>query len=158
LKTGPGQQNIYVQGAAGLRAKVSFPQLINWRDSNVVINKAELMFTVDKSKPNYYDEVKYPAPLKLFLQGVHPSTGKPVGLIENILTFGGNYNTSTGRYIFNVPHTVATTITGKGDVTAFFPSVFSTAVFPHRTVLGGWNNGQAPVKLRLWYTRLSFTK
>jgi len=156
--TGPGQQNIYLQGAAGLRAKVSFPDLLNWRDSNIVINKAELSFSLDKSNPNYFDEKLYPVPLKLFLQGVDPVTGKVTDLYENVYAFGGSYNSSTNRFSFNIPHTVAQTITKKINTTAFYVSVFSPVVFPHRVVLGGWNNGQAPIKLKLWYTRLNFTK
>jgi hypothetical protein len=158
LAAGPGQQNIYLQGAAGLRAKIEFPDLLDWRDSNIVINKAELSFTVDKSKATYFDTKLYPVPLKLFLEGSDPSNAKPTVLIENVLAFGGNYDANTGRVSFNVPHTLWQTMTGKANITGFYVSVFSPVVFPHRMVLGGWNNGSAPVKLRLWYTRLKFTK
>lgn len=159
--TGPGQQNIYLQGAGGLRAKVEFPDLINWRDSNIVINKAELIFTVDKSTTSYYNPnnpTLTPLPLKLFLEGCNPQSGSPTGLIENIYAFGGSYDPTYNRYAFNVPHTLAQTMTNKAGTTAFFVSIYQPAVFPHRVVLGGRNNGQAPCKLRLWYTRLKFPK
>lgn len=158
VSTGAGQQNIYLQGAGGLRAKIDFPDLLNWRDSNIVINKAELSFTVDKSKATYFDSKLYPLPLKLFLEGVDPATGKPTVLVENIFAFGGGYDANTNRFSFNVPHTLWQTLTGKGNITGFYVSVFSPTVFPHRVVLGGWNNSTAPVKLRMWYTRLSFPK
>lgn len=158
LSGGPGKQNIYLQGAAGLRARIDFPDLLKWRDSNIVINKAELIFTVDKSKASYFDEKLYPVPLKLFLEGVDPETGKPTVLVENLFAFGGNYDPYTGRITFNVPHTLWRTISGKGSATGFYVSVYSPAVFPQRVVLGGWNNSAAPLKLKLWYTRLKFTK
>jgi len=157
-QNGPGKQNIYLQGAGGLRAKVEFPELLNWRDSNIVINKAELVFTIDKTKPNYYDAKLYPTPLKLFLEGVDPSTNKPEILVENIYAFGGEHNSAASAFIFNIPHTLAQTITKKGDITSFYLSVYQPTVFPHRVVLGGWGNTTAPVKLKLWYTRLSFPK
>ncbi|HXB41146.1 MAG TPA: DUF4270 family protein [Bacteroidia bacterium] len=159
--TGPGKQNIYLQGAGGLRAKVEFPDLLNWRDSNIVINKAELSFTVDKSKSDYFNSTfpsLYPIPVKLFLEGVSPTTSGPLGLIENIYAFGGAYDPNTNRYAFNVPHTVAQILTKKTDITAFYVSVYTPAIFPHRVVLGGYNSTEAPVKLKFWYTRLKFPK
>ncbi len=161
LATGPGSQNIYLQGAGGLRAKIEFPDLLNWRDSNIVINKAELSFTVDKSKSDYFNSSfpsLYPLPLKLFLEGVSPITSGPTGLIENIYAFGGTYDATTNRYAFNIPHTTAQILTRKNDNTAFYLSIFTPSIFPHRLVLGGLANGGAPIKLKFWYTRLKFPK
>lgn len=154
--TGAGKQNIFIQGASGLRAKIDFPDLVNWRDSNIVINKAELVLQVDKSSASFFDEKLYPLPLKLFMEGVDPVTGEPTVLYENILAFGGGYNSTTGTYSFNIPHTVAQYITKKSNTRGFFISVYSPVVFPHRVVLGGWGNTGAPIKLKLWYTRLTF--
>ncbi len=155
--TGPGKQNIFLQGACGVKAKLEFPDLLNWRDSNIVLNKAEMVFTVDRSNPAFFDSKLYPVPLKIFLEGESPTTGKPVNLIENIFAFGGSPDVNY-RYTFNVPHTVGQIMAKKLDVPNFYVSVYQTAVFPHRLVLGGYANNAAPVKLKLWYTRLSFPK
>lgn len=156
-----GKQNIYLQGGGGVRAKVEFPDLASWRDSNVVINKAELRMTVDQSKPDYYNRSLYPLPLRLFLEGEDAVTHKPTVLFENVLAFGGGLSspsTTQNYYSFNIPHSVTQYITKKSDNLGFFASVYSPVLFPQRVVLGGWGNSNAPMKLRLWYTRLKFPK
>jgi hypothetical protein len=154
----PGQQHIYLQGAAGLQAKIDMSDLLKWRDSNVVINKAQLCFTVDRSKPDYYDPVLYPAPVKLYLNVRDPVTGTVTGLYENFYAFGGDFDATNYQYTFNIPHTIAQIISSKKDYTEFYVSVYQTALFPQRVVLGGSSNTSAPVKLKLWYTDLQFPK
>ena len=154
-----GKQNIYLQGNAGLKAKIEFPELLKWADSNIVINKAQLEFTPDISQSDYTNSSINPFPTRIYLEGADPTTGKPVSLIENIYAFGGTYDATNNIYAFEIPHTVATIINKKTTNTTFFASVFSSALYPERVVLGGCQStSTTPIKIKLWYTRLKFTK
>ncbi len=153
-----GKQNIYLQGLAGLKAKVEFPDLLKWADSNIVINKVELVFSPDKSNSNYYNSTLFPYPGRLYLEGVDPTTGKPTSLIENIYAFGGFYNSSTNHFTFSIPHTVTAIFNKKTINTTFFVSVYTAGLYPQRLVLGGYGNTNYPIKIKLWYTRLTFPK
>ncbi len=153
-----GKQNIYVQGISGLKAKVAFPDLLKWQDSNIVINKAELVFSPDKSNSNYYNSTLFPYPGRLYLEGYDPTTGKPTYLIENAYAFGGFYDGNKNHFTFSIPHTVGGVINKKGISPTFFVSVYTSSLYPQRIVLGGYGNTSYPIKIKLWYTRLTFGK
>jgi hypothetical protein len=153
-----GSQNIYLQGNAGLKAKIKFPQLLNWTDSNIVINKAELQFKPDGSQGDYLNNTTNPYPARLYLQGADPVTGLPSTLIENVYAFGGIYDATNSVYAFEIPHTLASIFNKKTTNTTFYLSVFENALYPQRVVLGGSGNANYPIKIKLWYTRLNFPK
>lgn len=107
LKSGSGDV-IYLQGLAGLKAKISFPYLKNILKtigSRIVINRAELVITpVPGSTIPYhaqprltmyqYDIAHQPIELQ-DAGGVDPRSG-------GLSTFGGAYNSTTGTYNFVV--------------------------------------------------------
>ncbi|MGZ3861660.1 MAG: DUF4270 family protein [Bacteroidia bacterium] len=151
-------QNIYLQGNAGLKAKIEFPSLSTWADSNVVINKASLEFMFDMSQQDYLNTTTNPYPTRLYLEGQDPVTKKPTTLIENVYAFGGSYDGTNNNYAFQIPHTIANIVNRKTTNTTFYLSVFESALYPQRVVLGSWNNTTYPIKIKLWYTRLNFPK
>ena len=156
--TGAGGYNIFLQGLAGLKVKMDFPDLNNWLNKNIVINKAELDVQVDNSNSDFFNVYVQPLPGRLYLEGVDPVTGMPSSLLENLYAFGGLFNSTTNQYVFEIPHTIKRIITGQLASTAFYLSVYSTAIFPQRVVLGGVGNNRYPMKLKLWYTDLNFPK
>ncbi len=156
--TTSGPQNIYLQGNAGLKAKIEFPDLLKWADSNIVINKAQLEFKPDLSQSNYLNVLNNPFPSRLYLEGADPVTGLPATLVENVYAFGGLYDVTNNYFAFEIPHTVATIINKKTTSTTFFVSVFESALYPERIVLGSCKNLNYPIKIKLWYTRLKFPK
>ncbi|MGZ3866897.1 MAG: DUF4270 family protein, partial [Bacteroidia bacterium] len=151
-------QNIYLQGNAGLRAKIEFSSLATWADSNIVINKASLEFMFDMSKSDYLNSTINPYPTRLYLEGQDPVTKKPATLIENVYAFGGSYDGTNNNYAFQIPHTLANIVNRKTTNTTFYLSVFESALYPQRVVLGSHNNATYPIKIKLWYTRLNFPK
>jgi len=153
-----GKQNIYLQGLTGLKAKIEFPDLLKWADSNIVINKAELVFKIDNSTADYSNATLYPRPGRLYLEGMNPATNLPTTLVENVYAFGGVYNATDQQYAFEIPHTLAQIFTKKITNTTFFVSVFTGSLFGQRVVLGGNGNTNYPLKIKLWYTRLNFPK
>jgi hypothetical protein len=153
-----GKNNIYLQGNAGLKVKIKFPQLSTWADSNIVINKAQLEFRPDLSKSDYLNTVINPYPARLYLEGADPVTGKPATLIENLYAFGGTFDASANLYAFEIPHTIANIVKRNSTNTTFYVSIFENAIYPQRVVLGGCANTTYPCHIRLWYTRLNFPK
>lgn len=102
--TTTSQNTVYLQGLAGLRAKLSFPGLEKLVDSSVVLNRAEIVIT-----PRAGSGVPY-APLpKLTMYKL--DIAKQRTLIQDANAsdpraqtslFGGNYNRTTKEYHFLV--------------------------------------------------------
>jgi len=152
-------QNIYLQGAAGVGAVLKFPGFQQWANSNqynFTINKAELALKTDQSNKDFYDLAKYPLPGRIYLEG--DTLGGPAGLIENIYTFGGYYDLFHGEYQIEIPHTAGLIVNHRTLNTKFYLSVYNGALFPERLVLGGTANKTYPIKLRVWYTQLTSKK
>lgn len=110
---------IYLQTTGGLSNKIYIPSLNNWRDStDCAINKAELIFQVDKSTifqvdKSTIDTIKYPVPHKIILSLIDKD-GKifsddakqqlifPTDLTLSQAYYGGTYNVKEGTYRFNL--------------------------------------------------------
>lgn len=170
--TTTSQNTIYMQGLAGLRAKVSFPGLDKLTDSSIVLNRAEIVIT-----PRAGSGVPY-APLpKLTMYKL--DIAKQRALIQDansngdpraqITLFGGNYDRTRkeyhflvtayvqdlirkktvdyGTYIAPVDTTLVNTTTGI-DVS---PTVLTAA----RSVLvGSDKTSQYSIRLNIIYTRI----
>lgn len=154
----PKTQNVFLQGAAGVGIVLKFPSLLQWKNKNIVINKAELVLKPDKSNSNFFDLSKYFLPGRLYLEG--DTLGGPKGLIENPYTFGGYYDITNNQYLFEIPHTIDQIVTQKTLNTKFYVTVYNAGLFAERVVFGG--NAQTttgyPIKLRIWYTTLTTKK
>jgi hypothetical protein len=101
---------IYLQTLGGLRAKVMVPSLDNWKDSlstsNLVINKAQLVFHVDTVKSDYH---KYEIPSRLILRAIDGTDPDGEGYFPSDIQvseslYGGFYNSSDATYRFNITH------------------------------------------------------
>ncbi|MGE5394339.1 MAG: DUF4270 domain-containing protein [Candidatus Saccharibacteria bacterium] len=101
---------IYLQSTGGLSSKIYIPDLDKWvKDStNLAINKAELILTVDST---YSDKHVYTIPPKLILSLIDKNgalldtTGqliKPADLTFSESYYGGTYNKKDGTYRFNL--------------------------------------------------------
>lgn len=149
-------QNIYLQGAAGVGAVLKFPSFKQWADNSeydFTINKAELALKPDQSNKDFFTLSKYPLPGRVFVEG--DTLGGPAGLVENLYTFGGYYDLLNNEYQIEIPHTIGQIVNHRTMNTKFYVTVYNGALFPERLVLGGTANNQYPVKLRVWYTKLT---
>lgn len=152
-------QNVYLQGAAGVGVVLKFPGFQQWANGqkyNITINKAELALKTDMSNKDFYDLTKYPLPGRIYLEG--DTLGGPAGLIENIYTFGGYYDLTNNEYQIEIPHTIGQIVNHRTLNTKYYLTVYNGALFPERLVLGGTANKQYPIKLRVWYTKLTSKK
>jgi hypothetical protein len=168
--TSTSRPNIYVQGVAGLRAKIGFPALLaNLRnsllkkDSDIILNRAELVVTPAPGSDIPY--VTIPklslyrfdlARQRVYVEDASPNDPRSGGAA----VFGGYYTASTKSYHFIVTaylqdlllnrtidygtYLSAVDITGTTTVDiAPTPSVAS------RTVAGGGSNKTSPYRMKL---------
>jgi hypothetical protein len=124
------QNTIYMQGLAGLKAKVSFPGLEKLADSAIVLNRAEIVIT-----PKAGSGVPY-APLPKLTMYKYDIAGQRA-LIQDanslgdpraqLSLFGGNYNRTTKEYHFLVTAYVQDLILKKAiDYGTFIAPVDTT--------------------------------
>ncbi|NHA06733.1 DUF4270 domain-containing protein [Mucilaginibacter sp. HC2] len=170
------QNTVYLQGLAGLRAKVSFPDLNKFNPDSIVLNRAELVIT---PQPN--SGIPY-APLpkltmyqldiahqRTYIQDASPSDGR-----NQISAFGGRYDKTKkeyhflvtayvqdlirkktvdyGTFIAPIDTTEVTTVSGSSvGTTSVSPSVQTAA----RTIaVGSDKSSPYKIKLNIIYTRI----
>lgn len=161
---------VYLQGMAGLRSKISFPDVKNILGAigkNAIINRAEL---VVKAAPGTTTPF---APCQQLTMYRYDIARQRVQLqdasstdLRNAGVFGGAYNPATGEYHFFVTAYLQDLIDGKSvDYGTFIAPVapavagaqtidISTTTYPQRTVLVGKNSPNR-AKLNIIYTKLT---
>ena len=144
---------VYVQTMSGVKTKIIMPNLKHLTDSGmIVINKAELVITVDKTKIT-----NYAPPSKLLLARID-STGKNDYVDDQNLGadyFGGTYDSAKGEYKFNLAKYIQEILTGA--ITDYGLDLLSSGavVSANRAVVGGGSNTSSyKMKLKLTYTKI----
>lgn len=161
-----GEELIYLQSLAGLKAKIEFPNL--QLDPKAIINKAELEFTVVQLPGD--DNTIYPYAKQLALYVKDTATGEDnfisdQGGVSNYSFMGGTLASKTvngvtvNYYLFNVSNHIQRALAGKvkselylGIAPESINQVIPTPVNLSRVVLGGPKHPVSPAKLRISYT------
>ncbi|HWY36372.1 MAG TPA: DUF4270 family protein [Nitrosopumilaceae archaeon] len=156
------RRNLFLQGIAGTKAKISFPYLHHLADAGAIaINKAELIVKVDQ-EVCFNNPGMFPAPASLMLEGLNQNNGvEPLEESTDSYAFSGIYNSATGEYKFEIPATIQQIVSGKYPNYRFYLSVFQQRFFPapvrqlnpSRIVIGAGNKSIYPIRLKLWYTK-----
>lgn len=172
---------IYLQGLSGLRAKVSFPNLlVNLRsnlakkDSDIILNRAELVLTPQPGSFIPYRPIPRLTMYRLDIAhqrayvedattSADPRSGGPG-------VFGGVYNPATNQYIFVITAYMQDLLFNKttdfgtyiapvdtSSVTSTAVPVAATVSVVGRTVAGGGANKSSPYQIRLniIYTKIA---
>jgi hypothetical protein len=160
---------VYLQGLAGLRAKLTFPNVKNMFDSlgnKVILNRAELVVKVKPGSATPFAPnrrltlYKYDiAHQRISLQDASTADPRASG------AFGGNYDSATGEYHFIVTAFLQDLIQGKTvDYGTFLapvdPTVTTTiditptASYAERSIIEG-KNSPYRIKLNIIYTKLN---
>ena len=160
----------FIQPMAGLRAKINFPYILKLKElGNIVINKAELVVTVDGS-----NGIFAPAP-RLFLYRTDIADQRQ--LIPDIsdrdarslsdISFGGFYDSPLKRYKFVVTAYIQDLINGNlKQYTTYLAAIDSKAISPQgtlpsgstaaRVVIGsGQSSTPSKMKLNIIYTKVN---
>jgi len=170
------QYNVtYLQALAGVKTKISFPNLKNFTTvyGKAIINKAELI--VDLSSGTFAYPFNAPQRLSLYRWDI---AGQPVNIPDHDQPtqsypgdqralqdpiFGGYYDALNNRYVFNVKAYVQDLIDNKKvdygtflaptSLTEFqvLPSASSAA----RAVIGSFGNTTNRLKLNIYYTKIN---
>jgi hypothetical protein len=146
-----GEKMLYVQSMGGVKTKISFPHIKEFKSRNVVINKAELIITNIGENLNIY-----PQPVRLGIQAVN-STGKLV-MIPDALTgssayFGGSYNEKTKEYRLRITRYIQNIIQKDNYRPYIFLVSEGAAAYANRLVLCGTDTTlSSRLRLEVYYT------
>lgn len=150
---GTNYEKIYLQGMAGLRAKITLPHIENWNNNmQIGLNKAEVILKVDPTNGSSLS-----TPAKLSLKYID-SNGNALDLddkSEGEKYFDGNYNSSTQEYHFNITRHAQQILSGQKPNNGLYLFIDGNDQYPHRVILGnGTNSAGSALRLRLVYTNL----
>ncbi len=165
----------YVQGLVGVKTKISFPTLTNFKAKygNVVVNKAELVVDLGSNSGAYpflpgqrlslyrWDIAGQPVNVPDHDQAFSGYAGDHRALSDGV--FGGYYDSLKNRYIFIVTSYVQDLIDNKKiDYGTFIGATSSTefqltpsATSATRTVIGTNYNTTNKLKLNIYYTKIN---
>jgi hypothetical protein len=146
----------YMQAMSGLKTHISFPYLKNMiADGKIIINKAELVITVADTNGI---STTNPVPSSLFLTA-KDSAGTLIFVsdyLDQLISFGGGYNTSSFNYKFNIGRHLQRILDGNIDDFGFSLNIVSSVVQADRLIIGSGKGTANPakIKLNLFYTKL----
>ena len=153
---------LYVQGAAGTRAWIKFPNLVAWADSlntHVVINEAKLILTGAVT-----DTAKYVPPTSFLVTGARMTDTTAVLIPDQLVTnsdyYGGAYNAADGEVWFRITEYVQKMVLNgsynetDGVFISVYNGSFKNSLLPHRWAFYG-PQGETPVRLEIVYSLLN---
>jgi hypothetical protein len=108
--------NVYLNCFGGTRTKVYLPYLKNFNDSqNVSINRAELIINVDEIISPFNYIYGYPTNLALLAVNADGQEELVYDQLEttDFVKYGGNYNSTTKQYVFNIARQVQKIMNGS---------------------------------------------
>ena len=137
---------------AGVKTKIEVPHIKELiKDGEVVINKAELIVTIENGT-----DVNYSAIPTLMLVSIDNS-GQSVFLpdfFEGLPFFGGSLNSTEKTYTFNLPRHVHSMIYNSGSNNGMYLVATGQSISANRSVITTNKNQIAKLKLNITYTKL----
>ena len=161
--------NVYLNCFGGTRTKVYLPFLKNFNDSqNVSINRAELIINVDEIISPFNYIYGYPTNLALLAVNADGQEELVYDQLEttDFVKYGGNYNSTTKQYVFNIARQVQKIMNGSLTNYGFYlvnasPNR-SLAVRRdnrlERVVLGGKTNATYKPVFKVTYVKYPYDK
>ena len=149
-----GITEVYVQGLKGLKTQIELTDIMNLKDSNIIINKAVLTMPVNTASSSTFEPIeqmlivrnedgeKYLLPDQTQFSGV-------AGL-QNV---GGAYNEDDEQYEFIITRYVNAVLTGLIPNNTLTLETISAMVTPNRSVLYGSGSLVAQPQLTITYTK-----
>ena len=151
-----GQTKYYVQGLAGVKTIIKFPDLIKLaREGKIGINEAKLVLPGNEPQPYF----KAPTQLSLLKIASDTSFSSLADQNEGATYFGGTYKASTNSYEFHITHYIQSLVsdTTQSD-RGLLLYINGGTVYPERFVFNGMtpeNDTLNRTKLELIYTKLN---
>jgi hypothetical protein len=153
---------IFIEGLGGLSGRISLPQLDEWKTKGLItINKAELIFPVDRIMYPALKDDSYPPkliPPKLILYSLGSNNGYEFMYDYRIDQAGtyydGNYNPKLKAYVFNIGLHLQSYIGGKIENSDLILVSRKSNSSANRVILKGASSVSAPIRLKVIYTEL----
>jgi hypothetical protein len=147
-----GNDKIYIQSMAGLKARLKFPTIKSLNDSgSVSVNKAELVLPVTENSV-------YRNHSSLLVLGVDEKGAETLipDILESASYYGGNYSSAENNIKFNITRYIQKILSGV-TVTDYGLSLISSggAVNGYRSVILGPLSGSNKMQLRITYSKLN---
>ena len=149
-----GITEVYVQGLKGLKTQIELTDIMNLKDSNIIINKAVLTMPVNTAGSSTFEPIeqmlivrnedgeKYLLPDQTQFSGL-------AGL-QNV---GGAYNEDDEQYEFIITRYVNAVLTGLIPNNTLTLETISAMVTPNRSVLYGSGSLVTQPQLTITYTK-----
>lgn len=141
----------YIQAMAGVKTKISFPFLKHFLDSgSILLNRAELKITTGELI------LPYNPPSKIFLVTKNESGEMvfPIDYFESADLYGGNLNTTSDGYTFNIARHLQRYLNGTISNADFYLIISGSGVEANRAIIKSGSNSNTKMKLSLFYTKL----
>ncbi|HEY9082209.1 MAG TPA: DUF4270 domain-containing protein [Vicingaceae bacterium] len=142
----------YVQTMAGVKTKLEVPYIKEIiKDGEVVINKAELIVTIESGTDGTYPTIPM-----LTLVAID-NNGQSVFLsdfFEGLDFFGGSLNTTEKTYTFNIPRHLHSMIYNTTSNNGMYLVATGQSISANRSVITTNKNQIAKLKLNITYTKL----
>lgn len=143
---------VYVQSMSGPKTIIDIPDIKTIiKDQLVMINKAELVLTLNPGSNAIYPEIDQ---LMLVYKDTDGTLKFLTDYLEGIERFGGTFDESTGTYTFNISRHLHEILTDKISTTELILVPSGAAIYPNRSVLTSGDHPSMKMKLNLTYTKL----
>ncbi|MCL2167976.1 MAG: DUF4270 domain-containing protein [Lentimicrobiaceae bacterium] len=145
-----GKDILYLQSMGGVKTKISFPNIKEFKDKNVVINKAELVIT------NIGEDLNlFPPPNRLNIQGIDKK-GEITAIPDyNTSFWGGNYDETNKEYRFRITRYIQSILLRDEYQPYLYLVTDRAAADANRLLLNGTNptnNSSSRLRLEIYYT------
>lgn len=143
----------YVSTMAGVKTKLEIPNIKNIAEGGaVVINKAELVVTVENGTEGNFD-----TPLEsISLVGIDEN-GEQFFLpdfFEGITHFGGDYESGDKTYKFNIARHINDLVYGTNNNYGLYIIANGASITARRSILTSEKNSTTKIKLNITYSKI----
>ena len=137
-----GQQQFYLQSMGGIRAVLSFSNLMEWAESiqenhsHILINEAKLIIPALEEA---VDTAVFTPPTSLALLSINEdgTTSLLPDYFEGTNYYGGSYNSSTGNVTFRISEYLQSLILGTQTSEGIYVSIVGASYNAKRWVIAG---------------------
>jgi hypothetical protein len=148
--TALGKQFLFIQGMAGVKIKIQFPNLSKWAEKNkVIINDAQLILGNSSVSETFKN------PGYITLRGIgEAGTTSPDPLIDELTRsdyYGGTYYSAGNSYRFRITRYIQQYLLGQVNQRGLH-LIIPHSYMGNRLVLNGTSSPQSDLKLYLRYT------
>jgi hypothetical protein len=141
----------YVQGLAGIKTKIKFPELANLFDStNIIINRAQLKVTLQESST--INTLPSPAAMSMTKILDNGQFDFLEDYKSNSKYFGGSFDATDNSYTFNIPLHLQNLFKGESD-NGIYMVANDNRIVPYRALLYGGSHNTNKIKIIVYYSK-----